>query len=368
MQGYRVKMLSAALVIAATIVACDRKSSRLPTAPTTPTAPSTPTTPAVTITRLELIGPGTVYLGQAVQFTATAHQSDGTTRDVTRDVAWGSFNPSLLAMAAPGQFTGRAKGQTSMRVVAPGGRSATIGEVIIVPEGTFRLSGTVRDSGVLVEAEIRIDDPALGRTDVRASGGRYVVFGVTGDTKVTVTKSGYQEETKRQVLTSHQTIDFDLALARPRTDISGRYTLTISAAPDCRTLPAELVSRSYSAVVAQSGAAITVTLEGTQFFTSGSRTLNRFTGHLEAERAVFRLTPAYDYYYYYFALPDIFEVLGAGSYYGLDGVAEAAIGAGNLSLSGPLSGWIGKVSGPPYRSAGGCRSANHRFVLARGTS
>ena len=51
------------------------------------------------------------------------------------------------------------------------GRSATIGEVIIVPEGTFRLSGTVRDAGALVDADVRIDDEALGRTDLRTIGG-----------------------------------------------------------------------------------------------------------------------------------------------------------------------------------------------------
>ena len=206
----------------------------------------------------------------------------------------------------------------------------------------------------------------MGRTDLRTSQGRYVVYGVRGKTRVAVTKSGYEEAVRIETLASHQAIDFDLALSRPRADVAGRYTLTITAAPECRTLSPEFASRSYSAVVSQSGSALTVTLDGPQFVSTGSRILNRFTGVLEANQAIFRLTGAFDYYYYYFSFPDVFEVLTTSGYYAFDGVAAAALGG--ATFSGPLSGSIGTFIGPPYRVSTACRSSGHRFQLARGTT
>jgi hypothetical protein len=356
MHGYRGRVFATALAIAATLAACHRQT---PTSPETP-SPSGP----VTLSRVEISGPGTVFLGQTAQFTAIAHQTDGTTRNVTTEAAWSSSNTSLLSLAAPGQFTGRSKGQTSVRV-ALAGRNATMGEVIIVPEGTFRLIGAVRDAGALVEADVRIEDEALGRTDLRTSEGRYVVFGVRGDTRVTVTKSGYEVAVQKQMLAGHQAIDFELALARPRSDVTGRYTLTITQGPECR-LTADFAARSFAAVVSQAGSDVTVTLEGPQFVSTGGRLLNRFDGRLEADRAIFRLGGMFDFYYYYFTYPNVMELLTPTTYYSFDGTATAALGVG--MLSGPLSGTIGTYLGPPYRIATACRSANHRFVLTRSTT
>jgi hypothetical protein len=361
MQSCQRKIVAIALTAAATFAACRGKS---PTSPTTPgPAPAGPTGAVAGIT---LTGPGTVPLGQTVQFTAIAQQADGATRDVTREAAWSSFNSSVLGFVSPGQFTGRAKGQTGVRV-SFSGRSATMADVVIVPEGTFRLIGTVRDAGAPIEADVRIDDEALGRTEVRTAAGRYSVFGVRGNTRVTIEKSGYEPAVASLVIQSHQTIDVDLALARSRTDLSGRYILTIATSPDCPGLPAALASRSYPATVTQSGAAVTVTLEGTQFVSSGGRTLNRFTGFVEAERVVFRLAPTLDYYYYfYFLSPDVLELVGPNSHYAFDGTAVAALGG--TALSGTLSGSILNLAGPPYRLGTRCGSASHRFVLARSTT
>ena len=349
-------MFVVALAMAATFSAC---RSKPPTSPT-------PVPATVSITRIDLTGPDTVPVGQTVSFTAIAQQSDGTTRDVTREASWNSGNSGLLVLAAPGQFTGRAKGQSSVHV-STSGRGASKGDVIVVPEGTFRLMGTVRDSGTITEADVRIDDEAMGRTEVRTSAGRYVVFGVRGNTRVSVLKRGYEEAIKTESITSHQTLDFDLVLAKARPDLSGRYTLTVAAASECRTLPLEIGSRSYSAEVTQSGAAITVTLDGTQFVTSGGRTLNRFTGFVEAELAIFKLSLAIDDYYdSFFRSPDVLEMLGPNDYYAFDGTAVASIGTG--TLSGALSGVIVSLSAPPHKPINYCRSANHRFVLVRRTT
>jgi hypothetical protein len=241
-------------------------------------------------------------------------------------------------------------------------------DVVIVPEGTFRLIGTVRDAGIPIDADVRIDDEAMGRTDVRALAGRYTVFGVRGNVRVTIEKGGYEPAVRSQVIDRHQTLDVELTLTRPRTDVAGRYTLTITTVPDCPGLPAALASRSYPATVTQSGVAIAVTLEGSQFVTSsGARTLNRFTGIVEAERVVFTIAPVLDhYYYFYFLSPDIMEQVETNSFYAFDGTAVAALGGS--TLSGTLSGAILRLDGPPYKLGTSCRSANHRFVLTRSTT
>jgi hypothetical protein len=361
MQAKPRKVFAIALAVAATLAACRGKS---PTSPTTPgPAPGGPT---VTITGIALNGPGTVPLGQTVQFTAIAQQSDGTTRDVTREAAWSSFNSSVLSLGPSGQFTGRAKGQAGVRV-SMAGRSATMADVVIVPEGTFRLIGTVRDAGTLVDADVRVDDEAMGRTEVRAVGGRYTVFGVRGNVRVSIEKSGYEPAVRSQVIDRHQTLDVELTLTRPRTEVAGRYTLTITTVPDCPGLPDALASRSYPATVTQSGAAITVTLDGSQFVASAGRTLNRFSGTVEAERIVFKIAPVLDdYYYFYFLSPDILEQVGTNSFYAFDGTAVAALGGS--TLSGTLSGAILRLDGPPYKLGTSCRSASHRFLLTRSTT
>jgi hypothetical protein len=148
------------------------------------------------------------------------------------------------------------------------------------------------------------------------------VYGVAGRTRVIVTKDGYQTAVKQQTITSHETVDFDMALSRPREDVSGRYTLTFTA--------------------------------------SGGRTHSRFGGILEALRARFDLTSTgFNYYQYFNAFPDIFEELPGPSFLGIEGFSDASI-TGN-TISGTFSGSIGVFSGPPYRSLARCTSINHRL-------
>jgi len=161
----------------------------------------------------------------------------------------------------------------------------------------------------------------------------------------------------------HRTVDLDLQLSRSRSDVSGTYTLTITAADSCTTLADDVRSRSYTAAITQSGGELTVTLSGSQFATDHGRTLDQFKGFLEAERAVFRFSSTSDFYYYYFYTPDVLEFLATGRYYGFDGTAVTSLSRDQLA--GTLNGTIGTFSGPPFRAALRCRSDNHRFVFSR---
>lgn len=355
---YFVKVLGLVAAAGALIVACETRSSRRPFVPTAPSpGPSGPT-----LVRLELTGPGTVAIGEASQFTATAHLSDGSTRDVTAESAWQVTGPPILIVNAGGRLTGFGPGETTVTVSYQGLR-ATLGGVIVVPPGTYRLKGVVRDAGLPIDARVTIDDDVKGRTELNTFNGAYTVYGVAGETEVTVEKPGYLTQTRKQVMASHLVMDFDLQLAGSRPDVTGRYTLEVTAAASCTSLPADLRTRSYGALLEQNGPTVTVTLSGPQFVVDNGRTRNRFTGFVESDRIVFRLASSFDdFYYYYFVMPDVFEILSSNRYYAFEGVAVTTARGG--LLEGTLQGAVGQFTGPPYWATSRCVAQAHRFVLA----
>jgi hypothetical protein len=209
-----------AIALASLLGACDDGPPTRPSPP--PSAPPGP----VTITRLELAGPDSLPPGATAQYSAIAHQSDGTTRDVTSSALWRTGNPSVLSISSStGLATAHARGETVVTTNA-GGQFALKPDVIVVPAGTFRLGGIVKDGGVPVIG-VRVEVTAgtgqgLATTTTSASpqtpfpNGAYRLYGVSGDTEVRVTRDGYQEQRKKFQVTSHQTLDFDLVLTRPR--------------------------------------------------------------------------------------------------------------------------------------------------------
>lgn len=76
------------------------------------------------MSRLEVAGPSAVPPGETAQFRATAHFSDGTTRDVTGEAAWLSSNSSVLTLSGggAGSHGGRLlAGVLAVMVTAAGG-------------------------------------------------------------------------------------------------------------------------------------------------------------------------------------------------------------------------------------------------------
>ena len=66
-----------------------------------------------------------IFVGSTLQFTATGHYSDGSTRDLTSAAAWTSSKLSVATITSPGGLaTGLAKGFTTIRA-ATGGLSAS---------------------------------------------------------------------------------------------------------------------------------------------------------------------------------------------------------------------------------------------------
>jgi hypothetical protein len=94
--------------------------------PSTPTTPTTPTPAAVTVTALDVTGPGCAAgvcsgtVGGTIQLNASARMSDGTTQGVTAQAQWNSSNPSIAAVSSSGVVTFKSSGDSDVVAVYQG--------------------------------------------------------------------------------------------------------------------------------------------------------------------------------------------------------------------------------------------------------
>ena len=358
----------AVLALTAAVLGCDRST---PTVPTRPVAPSPqPPTPAPTptpiVTRLTVEGPGSVPPGQTAEYTATASFADGSTRDVTKEVVWrvepgccaDSPGP-VLTVSVEGVVTALRAGEAFVSASLATRRSSR--NVLVLPAGTFRHHGFVDDGGVPVSGATVIvtEGVAAGLSTTTEPNGNYRLYGVAGPTDIAVSKPGYVEQKQELTVTSNiQSLVFHLALSEPRADVAGVYTLTVIAAPECASrLPPAARERRYEAVLAQSGARVTATLEGATFYQSGGERYNRFYGAVEPAGVTFRLNEG-SYYYHH----DVLEQLTAATYFSMWG--SVVLTGSSARRSGTLEGVIAVLGGSAAENAS-CASKAHRFELTR---
>jgi hypothetical protein len=349
-----------AFVIAG-LLACDKeRSPRL----------FAPTSPGSGITRIEIGGPSSVAPGEVVQLTATAHLTDGSSRDVTTEAIWNSSNRIVLSISPDGRATGHVQGEA---LVTAFSNVTSTREVIVVPRGTYRVVGLVTEAGgpswPVIGATVAVT-AGLGAGLVATTGedGRYRLYGVAGDVELRITKDGYQPRAQQYRIADHVMVNAQLELLNPRRDVSGTYTLTIAAAETCRAeLPEELRLRNYTAVLTLSGNQLDVRLQGATFAGSGGRG-GRFGGRAEPTQLLFVLSPfqpeSYGYYGLFFG--DVVERLTESTHLGVSGLARAP--ESGSGFSGSLDGSIAVLSGglKSFPSvAAECRSAAHGFMLRR---
>jgi hypothetical protein len=347
-----------ALVLACVLVACDSG----PTSPSVPLPPPAGTPGgSVLLSWLEITGPATVAPDSTEQFRAIAHYSDSTTRDVTNDANWQSSDVSVLSISATGLATARERGEATITARFQD-RSSVKGGVMVLPPGTYRVMGFVRDAGVpVMGARVEVASGSAQGLGVTADGA-YKLYGVAGDVELRARKEGYRENTQRLRITGHQVVDFHLELSVPREEVAGRYTLTIAAAEDCRAaLPEAARARTYTTVLVQKGAVLEGTLEGAEFYVESYGTLNRFSGTVQPERVTIRFNPPFDYFFY---LPDVLERLTTPTSTYLAIVGDVVTTASGGRRSGALNGVI-ETMDSSFRRIVSCRSRNHQFVLSR---
>src|SRR5262245_23458399 len=127
------------VMLVAILLACDKS----PTEPTKIEQPSRQPPPASTpkvFTGLTITGPGTIAPEQVGQFTARAQYSDSSTEDVTNTATWRTTRSDVLTISSTGQATAHGLGESGI-TASYSSRIATKGDIIVVPEGTFRVSG-----------------------------------------------------------------------------------------------------------------------------------------------------------------------------------------------------------------------------------
>ncbi len=321
----------------------------------------------VPLPRLELTGPATIAPGQTTQFRLIAVSTDGSSRDVSDQTTWHSSKAAVVEISATGRAAALDRGESV--ISANYDRRSTSKTVFVVPAGTYAVTGTVTESEApalaLGDARVQIlVNAAVLMETVTNSNGGFGLYGVPAGAELRVGKEGYVPDVRRLEISDHTTVEVQLALARPRPDISGTYTLTLGSerCDGARPLPADLRKRVYSASVAQTGSAVTVTLSGPDFWTRPPQLANHFSGAVEAAGATFRLS--FGSYYYYSTLPDITERLPNGHLLIVTGRATTSLT--DNGLSGTLNGSITQLENLFSTSVVGvCTSTAHPFTLSR---
>jgi len=343
----------------ATVIGCEDPVSRVPSRPS-----------PLAFAGLEISGPDRVAPGQSAQFTAIIRLADGTRKAASADtnVQWTTSDGQLLRVNGSGLATAQQQfGDVTVRASVSGagtpGVLQSAREVTVLPDGTFRVVGTVRDATVttlpIYGARLEVTPGQLATTSNFE--GRYALFGVPAEAEVRISRDGYHSSVQTLRVTANATRDFELEASGPRSPVPGPHTLTVDVTGTCSGLPTDLQHRRYEAMLTQQGTSfvsLTVTLTEPRFkITFG--TGNSFWGRPDATGAVFTL---WDFSYYYY--PDVVEQLPDGSVLEISGTVTmrgtAAGMSGKLTSYGGLSRYSsGFPTGPfPYTRLGGCSTSS----------
>ena len=267
--------------------------------------PTQPTT--VAVTAVEITGPATIAPGTAVKLAVSVKLADGTSKVAeSGEVQWLTSDSGIVQVASTGVATASqrrgevhvtARYRTSSQVL-----SATR-EIVVLPDGTFRLVGLVRDSEdppiPLVGARVEVPSES-GVATTTSPAGEYRLYGVPPNAIIQVSRASYTPLMQPVQLTDHATRDFALVLSGPRLRLGGDYTVVMDMPGGCLSGPGvtpDLRRRVYEATVTQSGALVEVVLVEPRFRTNNARRGNRFTGHADATGVRFTFE-SYDSYYY----------------------------------------------------------------------
>jgi hypothetical protein len=238
--------------------------------PTTPTAGASSAPSA--LVRLELVAPGEVAPGASIQLTANAVNADGSVKNVTRESEWtlqSIVMASVLTVSGTGIATGGQRGRGV--VVARFGGLTAEATIFVLPEGTFRLAGSITDEGAGVEnATVTVIlGVGEGLSALTDGAGEYELYGVAGPVQIRASKHGYSDRFQQVDVTAHRSLRFELTPYRPWDNYAGDYRLTLVGGRCTPDFPEALKTRAYSARIEQAGAQLRVHLSGAKFWHKG---------------------------------------------------------------------------------------------------
>jgi hypothetical protein len=336
-----------------------------------PTAPSRGVSPrSADFVRVELMAPGTLPPGATAQLQLMGTRPDGTTVELTAQARWQSSRADIISVDSSGRAMAHSAGESS--ITATSGTRTSTREVIVVPQGTYRLSILVIEAGTTTPgSDVRLEViDGIGRGLVAAApvSGRHSLYGVAGHATIRISGSKYLERLERVLVDDHALISVEMSPAEPQRDVSGDYTLTIAADPACRAvLPGELAVRSYTAHVTQAGPEVRVALGGAKFDVRQGRG-DRMVGTMadSGSRILFTLGGFGGDYYDADFNPDVLEHVFPVGYYLPTGVV--VVDVSRSVMSGRFDGTLQLVDVGFYgywAPKAECRSPVHSFVLAR---
>ena len=172
-QGFRLPVLSAPLLVVALVMSARCSGSDGGTAPTqNPPPAATPTSTTVS-------GPASVAVGATAQFTATANFSNGTTQNVTSTATWASATPGVATVNGAGLAAGVAAGTTQIQATSGGhSGSAPLAVAADPPVARFTVSGPrgVDACQIIVDSGGNLDCTFDGSASTGGSGGAVVAW------------------------------------------------------------------------------------------------------------------------------------------------------------------------------------------------
>ena len=327
-------LILAAMGLGGLAAACHDPETRLPTNPSVPL-----------FNGVDIVGPSSVPPGQSIQFAVNVRMSDGTVKGAGPDavVLWSAIDAGAFKSTSTGLVTGLQRGEgvisadvTVGRVTRHASRS-----LLVMPEGTVRVVGTVSDNDAPtpplpgVRVEVTSGDPST-LTD---AAGQYRLYGVPHDSDIRASLAGYTTAVRHVSTSVNTTQNFALTREGQRPVLDGNYTLAIDAMIPCPPMPAALQHRTYDAVVTQSGSSVFVRLTEPRFALDSFGSGNQFSGIAVGNTVRFTLSWYDTYYYYYYrsvSYPSVAERLPDGTF---------LVPAGWVEVSGPTNALSGTMDG-----------------------
>jgi hypothetical protein len=293
--------------------------------------------------------------GDTLQLRAIATFSDGSTRDVTSEATWRSFDSRVVSIAQGGVLTATGYGTTDISAMfQPAYRMAN---VRVIPGGMFLVKGRVTEElrYPIPDAGVSVTQPdgSVIRTTTNANGD-FMLPG-RGDVLLRAEKDGYTAQEKRAAVDRDMIVSLELQRLLGKGSIQGWWELTFTASPSCTTLPPETRTRTYTARIWEQ-TRLEVELSGADmeaWWGAG------FTGIRTRDTVSFELVDTYsldaDYVF--------IERLDPGRNLGFAGTATGTIGEGSIvaTFSGRVQ--LRAVISPFVFAE--CRADDHRLKFTR---
>jgi hypothetical protein len=316
-------------------------------------------------------GPANVTPGSTIAYTAIGHTAAGANTDITSRVFWTTGSSGVLTVNGVGQATGKTPGETQIVAALTSTLSGRM-TVLVLPAGTFRLTGTIVDGGVPVPGATVsvVSGTGSGSSAMTISDGTYRLYGVAGDVQLQISAPGYTASTQPLSVTANGVADFTLTPASGIPTLTNTYAMTISADSACPTsgaftLPGDVRERHYTATISQTGPRFQITLGGAVFAMSSGRG-NNFSGTILGGQIQFQMNDGY----YYGPYPDILESLGGSRYLSIWG--SGTLSLAGQDLTGVINGGYGVFNSTNIWGGGeigACYSrTGHPITLTRQTS